>query len=108
MVTREDVRRIALSLEGTEEHMHFGALSFRRRKIFAVLREEGLLTVGLHPEDQENLLHLHPQVLTPLKGSSGAAGWTYARMDGADAELAESLLRMAWSTAAPAPRRKTA
>lgn len=104
MATRDDIRRIVATLEGTEEHPHFGALSFRRRKIFAVLRLEGMLTVGLHPDDQENLLQLHPDVLTPVEGKSGAAGWTYARMELADEALTESLLRMAWSIAAPPPK----
>jgi hypothetical protein len=74
MVAREDVRRIAASLDGTQEHAHFGALSFKRKKIFAVLREEGLLTLGLHPDDQQNLLQLHPDVLTPVAGRSAQPG----------------------------------
>ena len=55
MASIDDVRRIALQLPGTTEVVHFGAPSFRAgKKIFAVLREPGKVTLGLNPDDQAN------------------------------------------------------
>jgi len=49
-VTPEDVRRLALGLEGSAEQPHHGFPSFRRRTIFATLPNEGTLNVLL-PEE---------------------------------------------------------
>ena len=56
MTTRDDVARIALSLPQTTAADHFAAPSYRvKGKAFAILREEGRVTLKLDPEDQANL-----------------------------------------------------
>jgi hypothetical protein len=101
VVSVENIQRIALSLKGVKAVTHFGAVSFKARKIFAVLREEGRVTVGLHPDDQGNLLALHPDALEPVAGKSGGAGWTYAKLATIDEDLARRLLTLAHEGAAP-------
>ena len=108
MATDHDVRRIALSLpEATESH-HFDAPSFRvNKKIFAVLRESGRVTIKLDPEDQHNLVEGHPGVIEPVSGQGGRvasaarAGWTFVRYDLCDETRLTNLLRLAWSGVAP-------
>lgn len=50
-MTPDDVRRLALSLDGATEAPHHGFPSFRRRTIFATLPNEGTLNVLL-PEER--------------------------------------------------------
>ncbi|HET7689953.1 MAG TPA: MmcQ/YjbR family DNA-binding protein [Nocardioidaceae bacterium] len=49
-MTPDDVRRLALGLEGAVEAPHHGFPSFRRRTIFATLPDEGTLNVLLVEE----------------------------------------------------------
>jgi hypothetical protein len=50
-VTPDEVRGIALGLEGASERPHHGFPSFRRRTIFATLPDDGHLHVLLAPEE---------------------------------------------------------
>ena len=55
MMTPDDFRRIALSLEGAEEGSHMGAVDFRvGGRIFATLasQREGYGNLALTPEQQ--------------------------------------------------------
>ena len=108
MATLEDVRRLALTLPESSESDHFAAASFRvNKKIFAVLREPGRVTIKLDPEDQHNLAAGHPGVIEPYRGKgvresrAGLNGWTFVRYGACDLGLLASLLRLAWSGVAP-------
>lgn len=108
MASLDDVRRIALSLPETSEADHFGAPSFKvSRKVFAVLREPGRVTIKLDPEDQYNLMAGHPGVIERVPGTgvrtgrAGRDGWTlvsYGQFDEADVA---TFLKLAWSDVAP-------
>jgi hypothetical protein len=108
MAEIEDVRRIALGLPETSVSDHFGAPSFRvNKKIFAILRQPGRVTLKLDPEDQHNLTEGRPGVVEPVAGkgardsSAGRAGWTYVRYGLCDEDEIARLLRLAWSGVAP-------
>lgn len=106
MASLDDVRRIALALPGTVEVEHFRAPAFKAgKKVFAVLREPGKLTLGLNPEDQANLVAARPGVIEPVGGGSrndkaGRAGWSYVSFADCDETQLTMLLRLAWSQAA--------
>ena len=108
MATQDDIRRIALTLPETSQSDHFGVPSFRvNKKIFAVLREPGRVTIRLDPEDQHNLVQGRPGVIEPVSGKGGRAataaraGWTFVRYDLCDEGQVANLLRLAWSGVAP-------
>jgi len=108
MATRDDVRRMALSLPETTEADHFDAPSFRvGKRIFAVLREPDGVTIRLDPGDRHNLVAGRPGVVEPVSGKgarvAGAAraGWTFVRYDLCEEAEIAGLLRLAWSSVAP-------
>ncbi|HEY5070446.1 MAG TPA: MmcQ/YjbR family DNA-binding protein [Caulobacteraceae bacterium] len=108
MATLDEVRLIALSLPETTQSDHFNAPSFRvNKKIFAVLREPGRMTIKLDLEDQHNLVQGHPGVIEPVSGkgvrvaSAARAGWTSVRYGLCDEGQIAELLRLAWSSVAP-------
>ncbi|MEO8115164.1 MAG: MmcQ/YjbR family DNA-binding protein, partial [Phenylobacterium sp.] len=104
MASLDDVRRIALSLPETTEAEHFGAAAFKvSRKVFAVLREPGRVTLKFDPEDQFNLMAGHPAAIERVPGTgvrtgrAGRDGWTmvaYGQFE--EADLA-TFLKLAWS-----------
>ena len=76
-------------------------------KIFAVLREPGVATLKLDPEDQHNLVAGYPGVVEPVSrdgvrnAKASAAGWTFVRYEACDEAQIAALLRMAWAQVAP-------
>jgi len=95
----EDFRRVALSLEGSEEGSHMGAMDFRvGGRIFATLASvgEGYGNLMLTTEQQAAFVEERPDVFLPIKGGWGRMGMTHLRLAEADAMLLEGALRAAW------------
>ncbi|HEY5073038.1 MAG TPA: MmcQ/YjbR family DNA-binding protein [Caulobacteraceae bacterium] len=105
----EDVRRLALALDGAVEAVHHGAPSFRvDGKIFCTLRaSEGRVMVKLEPEDQHNLCETFGESMAKVPGYWGRKGSTFVLIDRTDPALMDQLLRLAWAKAAPARGRAT-
>ncbi len=107
MATRDEVRRLALGLPGVTQDDHFDAPSFRMKgKAFAILREEGRVTIKLDPEDQANLILARPGVVEPVSGpgarveKAARQGWSFVRYELCDEAEMERLLRLAWEEVA--------
>jgi hypothetical protein len=102
-MTPDEFRRIALSLPEAVEQGHMGHPDFRvGGKIFASLDADGARgCVKLTPEHQEMLLGAEPGLFEPAGGYWGRKGWTYLRLEPADAATARSVLNAAWSNTAP-------
>jgi hypothetical protein len=91
----EEYRRLALSFPGVIESSHHDHPDFRvGGKIFATIyKGNGVLM--LKPEQQTELLKLHPGVFSPAAGAWGRKGSTTVRLDAATEALVRRGLRTA-------------
>jgi hypothetical protein len=101
MLTRDDVRRIALSMPESYEASHFDVQDFRvNKKIFCTIHaDQPRVVLKLDPEDQHNLLD--GDAIQRIAGSWGGKGWTYVYFERLEPERLPELLRLAWATVAP-------
>ena len=107
MATAADLRRIALSLEGTVEVAHMDRRAFRVARIFATLPPDELsANLMLSLDEQEYRCEQSPAAYAPVPGGWGRMGYTTVKLS----ELGESELRdvltIAWHMAQPKPRRR--
>lgn len=94
-----DFRRIALSLEGSEEGSHMGSPDFRvGGRIFATLaaQDQGYGNLMLTPEQQAAFVDEMPAVFVPVKGGWGRNGATHVLLAKANEDLLHGALRTAW------------
>ena len=103
MATFDDVRRIALGLPETDEHITWGTdVNFRvGNKMFAIGGEgsDGV-SIKASLETQAELLDLDPETFRK-SAYVGRFGWVTVDLGRVDLGLLESLLREAWRRTAP-------
>ena len=95
----KDFRRIALSLEGTEESSHMGQPDFRvGGRIFATLASQhlGYGNLMLTLEQQEAFVQELPDVFLPIAGGWGRMGMTHIRLAAANEDVLRGALHTAW------------
>jgi hypothetical protein len=104
-VTKDDFRKIALTLPGAIESAHMGHPDFRvGGKIFATLApEDGWGMVKLTPDEQEAFVQAAPRVFSPVPGGWGRQGATRVRLEAATRAIARDGLTAAWRFRAPKP-----
>lgn len=100
MLTRDDIRRVALSMPEAYEAPHFDIPSFRvRKKIFCTIHHKTpRFVLKLDPEDLHNLAD--GDVIQPVPRAAGS-GWTYIEFEKLEPERLPGLMRMAWAQVAP-------
>jgi hypothetical protein len=97
LATAADVRKLALALEGTTEHLHFDRAAFKVKRIYATLDSDGKsLNLNLTPEEQEFKTMLAPEVFTPIPNKWGASGWTTVTLKAISKAELKAALEMAW------------
>ena len=103
MLTRDDVRRIALDQPEAYEADHNGMPSFRvGKKIFCTIhQDQPRAMLKLDPEDQRNLSEAEPGVVEPVPGYWGRNGSTFIWFEKIEAGRFADLMRMAWAQVAP-------
>jgi hypothetical protein len=101
MLTREDVRRIALSMPESYEEPHFDIPSFRvNRKIFCTIHmDRPRIMLKLDPEDQHNLAD--GEAIEAVPGYWGRTGGTFVWFEKLAPERLPDLMRLAWANVAP-------
>lgn len=115
MMTADDFRRLALSMQGAVEGAHMHHPDFRANgRIFATLQandEWGM--VKLAPGEQAEFIRMHPRMFEPSSGAWGRQGCTNVRLAAADERTIRQAMTLAWeavvarapSTRSPARRR---
>jgi hypothetical protein len=102
MARAGDLRRIALSLEGTSEAPHFDRAAFKVERIYATLAADGKTTnLKLDPDEQEFKCMLAPEVFAPVPNAWGKQGWTTVTLAAASVAELRAALEMAWKHAVP-------
>ena len=102
MATGDDLRRIALSLEGASEAPHFDRAAFKAARIFATLARDGkTANLKFTSDEQEFKCLLAPEAFAPIPNAWGRQGWTVAELSALDEADLRAALEMAWRHAQP-------
>jgi hypothetical protein len=102
MATAKDLRRIALSLEGTTEAPHFDRAAFKAARIYATLAADGrTANFKLTPDEQEFKCMMAPEAFAPVPNAWGRQGWTTATLAKLGTAELRAALEMAWRHAQP-------
>jgi len=101
MSTSAELRRLALSLEGTTEAPHFDRTAFKARRIYVTLASDGKTANFMFaPEQQEFKCMMAPNAFAPVPNAWGRRGATTAVLSQLSLAELEDALRAAWSRAA--------
>jgi hypothetical protein len=105
MATGADLRRIALSLDGTTEAPHFDRAAFKVARIYVTLAADGrTANFKFAPADQEFKCMLAPEAFRPVPGGWGKQGWTTATLAALSLRELKDALEIAWRQALPKKR----
>jgi hypothetical protein len=108
MATGRDLRRIALSLDGTTEAPHFDRAAFRVARIYVTLAADGrTANFKFMPDEQEFKCMMAPAAFSPVPNAWGKQGWTTATLCKLKPAELKAALEMAWAHAVTKkPRRR--
>lgn len=102
MADAGDLRRVAMSLEGTTEAPHFDRAAFKVKRIYATLAADGLTAnLGLAADEQEFKVMMAPEAFSPIPNAWGRKGWTTMTLAAVDEAELRATLEMAWRHALP-------
>ena len=108
MARAADLRRIALSLEGTTAAPHFDRTAFKVARIYATLAPDGLTTnLKLTSDEQELKCTVAAEAFAPVPNAWGKQGWTTVTLSKLTVPELRSALEMAWRHAVPTAKRRT-
>ena len=100
MATARDLRRLALSLEGTTEAPHFDRTAFRVKRIYATLAPDGKTANFMFTPDQQSLkCAVAPDAFFPIPNAWGAKGATTGKLAALSVDELRDALTMAWQHA---------
>lgn len=106
MATGNDLRRIALSLDGATEAPHFDRAAFKVARIFVTLAADGrTANIKFTAEEQEFKCMLAPEAFTPVPNAWGKQGWTTISLAALGVAELRNALEMAWQHAQPKKRK---
>jgi hypothetical protein len=107
MATGRDLRRIALSLEGTTESPHFDRAAFKVARIYVTLAADGkTANFKFTPDEQDFKCLMAPDAFAPIQNAWGRHGWTTAKLSALSTADLQAALETAWQHAQPKSRRK--
>jgi hypothetical protein len=98
MATGKDLRRLALSLEGTTEAPHFERATFKAARIYVTLAADGrTANFKFTPDEQEFKCMMAPEAFAPVPNAWGKQGWTTANLSKLSLPELKSALETAWA-----------
>jgi hypothetical protein len=101
MATAEDLRRIALSLEGTTAAPHFDRTAYKARRIYVTVAADGsTANLNLTSDEQEFKVMMAPEVFRPLDNAWGRKGWTEMTLSAASEDELRAALELAYANGA--------
>ena len=102
MATDQDLRRLALGLEGTSEAPHFDRTAFRVARIYVTLApDRKTANFMFTPEEQEFKCMLAPEAFAPVPNAWGKRGATTATLAKLKIAEVKSALETAYQHALP-------
>jgi hypothetical protein len=103
MVTIDDVRRVALSLPRTEEHLIADRVKFRVGRIVYVAfsRDEKIMGFGFPKEERDALVAAEPGKFLMPRPSELRYRWVCVRPAAIDADEMRELVTDAWRMVVP-------
>lgn len=103
MVEVDDVRRLALSLPRTTEHLIRDRVKFRVKQLVYVAfsRDETLMGFGFPKEQREALVASEPDKFLLPKGGDLRYHWVVARLAALDEQEMTELVTDAWRMVVP-------
>ena len=106
MATANDLRRIALGLEGTTEAPHFDRAAFKVARIYVTLAADGkTANFKFTADEQEFKCMMAPQAFAPIPNAWGRQGWTSGTLSKMKAAELKAALEIAWQHAQPAKKK---
>ncbi len=107
MATGADLRRMALSLEGTTEAPHFDRAAFKVARIYVTLAGDGrTANFKFTPDEQEFKCMMAPDAFAPIQNAWGKQGWTTAELSKLCSAELKQALELAWVHAVPTKRKR--
>jgi hypothetical protein len=102
-VTVDDVRRVALALPRTTEHLIRDRVKFRVKQIVYVAfsRDETLMGFGFPKEQREALVASEPDKFLMPGTSDLRYNWVVVRLDALDVDEMTELVTDAWAMCVP-------
>ncbi len=105
MATGDDLRRIAMSLQGTKEAPHFDRTAFKVARTYATLAADGqTANLMFSLDEQEFRCERAPAAFAPVPGGWGRMGFTTTTLAALSETELEDALRTAWRMALPRPK----
>jgi hypothetical protein len=103
MVTAADVRRIALALPRTEEHLIRDRIKFRVGRIvyLAISPDENTMGFAFPKEERAGLIAAEPEKFLPPARADERYNWCRVRMAALDRTELTELVFDAWTMAVP-------
>jgi hypothetical protein len=103
MVTVQDVRRVALALPGTTEHLIADRVKFRVKQLVYVAfsRDETLMGFGFPREQRTALVESEPEKFLLPRPSDMRYQWVEARTAALDVDEMTELVTDAWTMVVP-------
>ena len=107
MATGNDLRRLALALDGTTEAPHFDRAAFKVARIYVTLAADGkTANFKFKPDEQEFKCMIAPDAFAAIPNGWGRQGWTTATLAKLKVAELKAALEIAYQHALPVKKRK--